>query len=165
MSKNPFFQRFLSLTTKFCCFFYSITSFFELGFIALIFNWEHFITAECSVLSTWGLWTPRRIFLFFGACLSKTYTKLLSKVQFSYELHELGSLRFRFSSDWKSVYVTFLKSRWMSIFGFYFWSVILSIKYVRWWWSPKPVSKVVRNLNEYLWFVTIKSIQEPSPTN
>ena len=53
----------------------------------------------------------------------------------------------------------------MSIFGSSFWNVVLSIEYIRWWWSLKLVPKVVGNLNEYLQFVKIKSIPEPSPIN
>ena len=82
LSKNPFLQRFFSLTTK------SLYSFFDLGFIALIFNSEQFIIAECSVLLTWGLWFPPRLFFFFCAYLSKTSTKVLSKVEYSYELRD-----------------------------------------------------------------------------
>ena len=104
VKKSPFLQHFFSLRTKLCCFLHSITLFFDLHFIALIFNSERFIIAEGSVLSTWGLWLPRRIFLFFGACFSQTSTKLFSKVQYSYELRELVSL---INSDWKSVYVNF----------------------------------------------------------
>ena len=102
---KSFLQRFFSLTTKL------LYSFFDLSFLSLISNWERFIIAECSVLLTWSLWLPRRLFLFFGASLSKTSTKLLSKVQYSSELCKLCSLRFRFSTNWKSVYVTFWKSR------------------------------------------------------
>ena len=87
--KNPFLQRFFSLRAKLLCFLYSIASFFDLDFIAFIFNWEYFIIAECSALLTWGVWLPRWIFLSFAAYLSKTPTKLFSKVQYSYELREL----------------------------------------------------------------------------
>ena len=83
LSKNPFLQRFVSLRTTLCCFLYLITSFFDLDFIALIFNWEHFIIAECSILLTLGLRLPRRIFSFLvHACL-----KLLQNFSLKYNTH------------------------------------------------------------------------------
>ena len=90
-SKIYFLQRFFSLRTKLFCFLYLTTSFSDLDFKALIFNREHFIISEYSVLLTWGLWLPRRIFP-FGTYLSKTSTELFLNVLYSYELLESGSL-------------------------------------------------------------------------
>ena len=118
--KFLFYNAFFSLRIKLCCFLYLITSFeniFWLTYIALIFNWKQFIIAECSVSLTWCLWLPRRIFLIFGACLSKTSTKFFFKVQYPYELRELGLL---LNSDWKSVSVNFLTT-----VNEYFWFLFL----------------------------------------
>ena len=46
----------------------------------------------------------------------------------------------------------------MSSFGSSFWNNVLVIAYIRLWWSYKPVSKVVQNLNDYLrWAISLKT--------
>ena len=46
----------------------------------------------------------------------------------------------------------------MSSFGSSFWNNVLVIAYIRLWWSYKPVSKVVHNLNDYLrWAISLKA--------
>ena len=92
--KNHFLQHFFSLRTTLRCFLYLIISFFDLDFIALIVNWEHFIIAECSVLLTWGLWLPRRIVLFLvHACLKlQKYNTNMNYVNRVYLLTQIENL-------------------------------------------------------------------------
>ena len=146
-----------------CCFLYPITSFFDLDFMSLFFNWVHFIIAERSVLLT-CFWLPRRIFLLFGACLSKSSTKHFSKVQYSWKvLYKLHVFSLLINSKWKFENVNSQKSRQMSIFGSSSWNVVLDIEYLMWWWSLKPVSKVQENLKWVLAICLDQANPEPIP--
>ena len=146
-----------------CCFLYPITSFFDLDFMSLFFNWVHFIIAERSVLLT-CFWLPRRIFLLFGACLSKSSTKHFSKVQYSWKvLYKLHVFSLLINSKWKFENANSQKSRQMSIFGSSSWNVVLDIEYLMWWWSLKPVSKVQENLKWVLAICLDQANPEPIP--
>ena len=84
-------------------------------FTLSFFEWDRFVIAELSVSLTWGFWLPRKMFLIFGAAnLSKTSTKLFSRVQYSSELRELSWL---IKLGWKLLYVNFLKSRLVHLYS------------------------------------------------
>ena len=123
----------------------------------------HFIIAERSVLLT-CFWLPRRIFLLFGACLSKSSTKHFSKVQYSWKvLYKLHVFSLLINSKWKFENANSQKSRQMSIFGSSSWNVVLDIEYLMWWWSLKPVSKVQENLKWVLAICLDQANPEPIP--
>ena len=84
-------------------------------FTLSFFQWDRFVIVELSVSLTWGFWLPRKMFLIFGAAnLSKTSTKLFSRVQYSSELRELSWL---IKLGWKLLYENFLKSRLVHLYS------------------------------------------------
>ena len=129
----------------------------SLGFFdlfALFFRLNLIIICFRRFLLKRGLWFPRKIFVFLGACLSKIETKIIFiGCMGSHSRHTIKNIQF------KLVSIILLEIRYIDFFGSNFSNFVLRIACIIWWWSLKPASTEFVFINE---FVISKSMHEPS---